>query len=364
MKKKMAYLLSLLMLIEAFYPTSFVRAATTKETLYKGYALCVDNYSITCKANTGYISKKGDVWYFPVEQLAKVLTYQVTKSNSGKTITLKKGKNSIVISANKASLTQNGKAQTLIAKAYMQNKKYLMVPVQTLESLGLHYKIYSSKSAKSKGYSSGVLVVSTKGTITGLPKKQMHSAAVTLDAARTATQIVMVDYQKASTAIVSYHEKSKSGQWKKKYEEIGYIGKKGLGKTKEWDNKTPKGTYFLGEAFGIKSNPGTSVKYTKVTKYHYAVDDHNYPKYYNTLVDVRDLGVSKVFGEHIIDYGKAYNYGIWINYNSEKKLGKGSSIFLHCKGKKKYTEGCVAISEKMMVNILKRLKVGAKIVIF
>ena len=344
--------------------TILVNASIQTQTLYKSYVLCVDNYSISFQSKTGYIAKKNAMLYIPVEQLAKILNYSVAKSKDHNTITIKQGINTYKIFANKSYILINNKKTKLPASTYMQNNKYLVVPEKFIHLLGIYYKIYSASSAKEKGYSSGVIVISTKQAVKSIPKKNMHSAAATLDAARTSTQIVMVDYVGNSKAIVSYHEKNNKGQWKKIYHENGYVGKKGIGKTKEWDYKTPKGTYSLGEAFGIKSNPGTRIKYTKVNKYHYAVDDHRYPKYYNTLVDIRDLGVKSVVGEHLITYGKAYNYSIWINYNKEQKLGKGSSIFLHCNGTTKYTQGCVSISEKMMVNILKRLKHGAKIVIF
>lgn len=244
----------------------------------------------------------------------------------------------------------------------MQDKKHLMVPVEIVSKLGIHYKIYNN--SKGKGYKSGVIVISTKGEVQSLPKKQMHSDAIRYEAAKTTDQLVIVKYLGGTKAKVSLHEKTKKGQWKKLKEETGYVGKNGIGKTREWDRKTPKGTYNFGQAFGIKSNPGTKVSYIKVNKYHYAVDDHKYPKYYNRLIDVRTLGLNSIEGEHIIKYGAVYNYCVYINYNDEQKIGKGSSIFLHCYGRYKYTEGCVAVSEKMMVFILKRLKNNAKIAIY
>lgn len=364
MKKISAILLTVIMIISGLAPSTRVEAASkSKETKYKKYVLCMDNYSISFTSSTGYIAKKDHAWYVPVEQTAKGLGYSVKKTKSNKTITLTKGKDKIVIESGKKYITMNGKKKPLSKASYMQDGKKLVVHTDVFKHLGIWYKYYSEASGKKKGYSSGVMVVSTKGVVKSLPKKQMHSAAATLDAARTSTQIVMVEQVSKTVANVSYHEKVK-GQWKKIYEGKGYLAKRGIGKTKEWDYKTPKGTYNLGQAFGIKSNPGTKLDYIKVNQYHYSVDDHKYPKYYNTLVDVRNLGVKKVEGEHIIDYGKLYNYGIWINYNTEQKLGKGSSIFLHCTGKNKYTAGCVAIPEKMLVNILKRLNPGAKIVIF
>lgn len=45
-----------------------------------------------------------------------------------------------------------------------------------------------------------------------------------------------------------------------------YIGKNGLGKTKEKDQKTPIGEYELGIAFGIKENPRNTTSIYKDRK--------------------------------------------------------------------------------------------------
>lgn len=43
------------------------------------------------------------------------------------------------------------------------------------------------------------------------------------------------------------------------------IGKNGPGKHAEGDTKTPLGTWVIGEAYGIKENPGSLLPYTQVT---------------------------------------------------------------------------------------------------
>ena len=44
----------------------------------------------------------------------------------------------------------------------------------------------------------------------------------------------------------------------------GFIGKSGLGKTKEGDGKTPVGTFHFNATFGIADDPGCKIPYTKV----------------------------------------------------------------------------------------------------
>lgn len=124
-----------------------------------------------------------------------------------------------------------------------------------------------------------------------------------------------------------------------------YIGKKGLGKKKQGDMKTPKGTFKIIKSFGIKKNPGTQIKYTKLTKHHYWSAEW---KTYNQFIRSK----KRIAGEHLIDYKPEYNYCLAINYNPDNICSKGSAIFLHCTGKKKYTAGCVAIPEKYMKQVI------------
>jgi L,D-peptidoglycan transpeptidase YkuD (ErfK/YbiS/YcfS/YnhG family) len=53
--------------------------------------------------------------------------------------------------------------------------------------------------------------------------------------------------------------------WKQILSSTAYVGKNRHCKTREGDKKTPTGTFNLKAPFGIKSNPGTSLSYLKVT---------------------------------------------------------------------------------------------------
>lgn len=86
-------------------------------------------------------------------------------------------------------------------------------------------------------------------------------------------------------------------------------------------------------------------------------------EYYNKIIDTSELD-HKCGGEHMIDYISEYNYGIAFDYNKEGEYGKGSAFFLHCKGKKPYTGGCVAIDEEAMIQILKLANSGKRICIY
>ena len=184
-----------------------------------------------------------------------------------------------------------------------------------------------------------------------------------LDAAKNANQMVIVAGIGATTAWISMHEKDKNGDWQQIMTTPGFIGKKGLGKTKEGDGMTPIGVFHFNKAFGIKKNPGTVFEYTKVTENDYWSGDLNYK--YNELVDIRDYpNLNKEDSEHLIDYKPHYNYGLNISYNEEGTAGKGSAIFLHCFGPRNpYTGGCVALPENKMLFVMKNVKKDCVVVI-
>ncbi len=191
---------------------------------------------------------------------------------------------------------------------------------------------------------------------------EQQSAAAELDCAAEAEQIVLVDYESGSSARLSIHEKQE-GVWKQFYSCGAYVGRNGIGKTKEGDGKTPTGTYNLTQPFGIKADPGAKMDYTKVTKYHYWCGASG-TKYYNQLVDEREVDRKHTSSdEYLIDYKGVYNYCMFIDYNASGESGKGSCIFLHCKGSKNSTAGCIAVDEKVMKGIIQWAKPGCKIVI-
>ena len=189
-----------------------------------------------------------------------------------------------------------------------------------------------------------------------------QSRAATLDAASQTDQIVLVEYTGGSDATVSFHEK-KNGLWTEVASTYGYVGRNGVGKTVEGDKKTPLGTYNLTTPFGIKDDPGAKMSYTKVTQYHYWCGASS-SKYYNQLCDSRVNGRAATSSdEKLINYGRAYYYCMFIDYNAAGVAHKGSCIFLHCIGSNKYTAGCVAIPEEYMRQAIRWARSGCKIVI-
>ena len=189
-----------------------------------------------------------------------------------------------------------------------------------------------------------------------------ETLADSVNAAEDAEQLVIVSGTKGSNADFYFYEKNSDGEWNEIISCPAYIGKKGWGKTREGDLKTPRGVFHFTMAFGINDDPGCEIDYTKVDETHYWVGDSDSEKY-NQFVSTRDYkNFNKKDSEHIIDYKLAYKYCLNISYNEDGTPGKGSAIFLHCYTKNKFTGGCVAIPEGKMIEVLRHVKDGCVIV--
>lgn len=175
----------------------------------------------------------------------------------------------------------------------------------------------------------------------------------------TVKQLVFVKYLGGSDARVELYTKKRRG-WKRLLRCRAYVGRNGLGKQREGDEKTPIGDFALTGAYGIKENPGAKMDYVQVNPYLYWCGDECC---YNKLIDIREEP-HECSGEHLIDYAPQYNYGMFVGYNTDCIYGNGSAIFFHCTGDTKYTAGCIAVKEKNMVKILKNVEDGARICIY
>ena len=184
-----------------------------------------------------------------------------------------------------------------------------------------------------------------------------------LDAAKNAKQLFVVAGYERSTAWISMHEKDADGSWKMIMSTPGFIGKEGLGKTKEGDGMTPVGTFKFNKAFGIADDPGCAMDYTKADDDTYWSGDSDLM--YNQMVSIKDYpDLKKDDSEHIFDYQYEYQYCLNISYNEDGTPGKGSAIFLHCFGDRKpRTGGCVAIPEEQMYFVMRHVNPGCVVVI-
>ena len=186
-----------------------------------------------------------------------------------------------------------------------------------------------------------------------------------LSQAKDAKQLFVICAHGTSTAWVSMHEKDEHGKWKMIMSTPGFIGRNGLGKTKEGDGMTPVGTFSFNRAFGIADDPGCAIPYVKVDDDYYWSGDVNNGMHYNELVKLSENpGLNVDDSEHIVDYAYEYRYCLNISYNDKGTAGLGSAIFLHCFGDKKpYTGGCVAIPEEKMKYVMQKVSADCVVVI-
>ncbi len=140
------------------------------------------------------------------------------------------------------------------------------------------------------------------------------------------------------------------------------IGKNGISKKKiEGDFKTPVGTFSLENLYYRKDRvkkPQTKLNCIPIQKYMGWCNDVDYPKKYNRLITIDN----KVSHEKLFRKDHKYDLLIPIKYNFKKKiLGKGSCIFLHLTRNYAPTAGCIALSEKDFLILLKLISKNSKI---
>lgn len=203
----------------------------------------------------------------------------------------------------------------------------------------------------------------------GVPKKMVYESGIEIDnlaAAQEASQVIVVVGSgiDSSHVQVAYFKQDEAGKWQEEFYVPGYCGFNGMAAEKrEGDRRTPIGTYSFTNAFGIKDNPGSILEYKVLDQHDYWVDDSN-SQYYNQMVSTKTVAASWRSAEHLIAVNPCYNYSLALNYNEERIPGMGSAIFLHgLHPTKTWTEGCIAISEDRMAELIRQVDGETKIVI-
>ncbi len=140
------------------------------------------------------------------------------------------------------------------------------------------------------------------------------------------------------------------------------IGKNGLTrKKKEGDKKTPIGTFNIENLYFRKdkiSLPKTNLKCLKINQKMGWCDDLNNPKNYNKLIKIK----KNIHHEKLYRKDNKYDLIIPIKYNYNKPiLGKGSCIFIHLSKNYRPTLGCIALSKKDFLIMIKLINKKTKI---
>ena len=143
------------------------------------------------------------------------------------------------------------------------------------------------------------------------------------------------------------------------------IGKRGSSSHKrEGDNKTPKGTYEIENLYFRKDRefkPLTSLKCINIEENMGWCNDIRFPAEYNKLIKIKKT----IRHEKLKRKDYKYNFLIPIKYNFKKPIkGKGSCIFIHLTKDYKPTAGCIGLSKKDFLIMLKIIKKKTKIKIY
>ena len=362
MKKHLARIL-LAVLLLSMLPASAL-AAKASISLGGNLGFLYEDGSVTLKPKLKNLSASDLSWSSSDESVATVSGGTIQAKSAGRT----------VITVSGGGATARCGVVVLPREIKVAVGETVSLPYGTKESYTMQYDSIASvsKSGAITGKKAGstLLRVSygkqklyVQIQVTDREEVQVEqSKAAQLDCASQTDQIVLVEYQSGSKAVLSIHERQ-GGAWKELYSCTAYVGKNSIGKTKEGDKRTPTGTFNLTTPFGIKADPGANLPYTQVTKYHYWCGTSG-SEYYNQLIDTRVTDRARTSSdEYLISYVPEYNYCMFIDYNASGEAGKGSCIFLHCTGKNSSTGGCVAVPESVMKKIVQWAKPGAKIVI-
>ena len=136
---------------------------------------------------------------------------------------------------------------------------------------------------------------------------------------------------------------------------LGFVGKEGtVTEMSEQVSGTPKGLYAIDSAFYIGTPPITGLDTFAVTQDTYWVDDPDSTFYNQRVEGIQNRDWKSA--EHMIDYPTSYRYGFVIHYNMPPVYNKGSAIFFHVGSRP--TQGCIAVSEPLLLQYLARLDAG------
>jgi L,D-peptidoglycan transpeptidase YkuD (ErfK/YbiS/YcfS/YnhG family) len=178
---------------------------------------------------------------------------------------------------------------------------------------------------------------------------------VTSRAASLPRQVITVDAQSplSERAVLRTWRLARDGRYVQVFPPVlAWVGVNGVRPTHEGLGRTPVGIFTMTQAFGNQADNGTRLPYVHVGPDDWW-DENPASPHYNRLVvsPVSPGGAS----ENLYDAGIAYAHAVVINYNTNPVVkGAGSGFFLHVSFGAA-TEGCVAIPEGQLDQIMRWL---------
>ena len=122
----------------------------------------------------------------------------------------------------------------------------------------------------------------------------------------------------------------------------------------EGDGCSPAGIFTLGKIFSYHNITDLRMPFKQVDENDLCVDDRQ-SVYYNTLIDADTIASPDYHSfETMRRKDDQYEYGVWVNYNTEPaRPGNGSCIFLHIwKDPSTGTSGCTSMSRNNMLQLI------------
>ena len=177
-----------------------------------------------------------------------------------------------------------------------------------------------------------------------------------------ATQVVSVVSTGGSTANMDIYQRTAAGWQALKTGIPTHVGSAGMAaQAKSEVPATPMGVFSLDSAFGTAPNPGTGLPYTQVGPNHWWSGDDHSPTFNSMQVCQSSQCPFSTAASENLDIPQ-YKHAVVMGVNKNKVPGGGAAFFFHTTDGGP-TEGCVAIDDATLVQIMRWLRPGAVIAI-
>jgi L,D-peptidoglycan transpeptidase YkuD (ErfK/YbiS/YcfS/YnhG family) len=177
-----------------------------------------------------------------------------------------------------------------------------------------------------------------------------------------ATQVVSVVSTGGSNAKMDIYQRSTGGWQALKSGIPTHVGSAGMApQAKSEVPATPMGVFSLDSAFGTAPNPGGGLPYTQVGPNHWWSGDDNSPTFNSMQVCQKSQCPFSTAASENLDIPQ-YKHAVVMGVNKNKVPGGGAAFFFHTTDGGP-TEGCVAIDDATLVQIMRWLQPGAVIAI-
>ena len=173
-----------------------------------------------------------------------------------------------------------------------------------------------------------------------------------------ATQVISVVSTGGSNARMDIYQRTTAGWQPLKTAIPTHVGSAGMAaQAKSEVPATPMGVYSLDSAFGTAPNPGGGLPYTQVGPNHWWSGDDHSPTFNTMQVCQRSQCPFSTAASENLQIPQ-YKHAVVMGVNKNKGPGGGAAFFFHTTDGGP-TEGCVAIDDATLVQIIQWLRPGA-----